>query len=238
LCLRRPGRRVRHRTHGATREAGAIDNPGNAQTAEVVRELFIESRPELMRYLAFRVRNSAESEELAQEVYLRMMRLDQVHLIRNPRAYLFRVAASVLADRGRRQSRRIATNGWTVEAESHADDAAGPFERLLWRQRLDRVNGAINDLPERCRRALMLHRRDGWTYDEIAADLGVSRSMVKKYLRKALVLCRRALAEDEASKEAYAEGSAKASFEGSVGTSADTSADVSTDVPPDLEKKS
>jgi RNA polymerase sigma-70 factor (ECF subfamily) len=184
------------------KEVGAIDDLGNAQTAEVVRELFIDSRPELMRYLAFRVRDAAESEELAQEVYLRMMRLDQVHLIRNPRAYLFRVAASVLADRGRKLGRTVATNGWTAEAEGHADEGADPYERLLWRQRLDRVNAAIDELPARCRRALVLHRRDGWTYEEIAAELGVSRSMVKKHLRKALVLCRRALAEHEASTEA------------------------------------
>jgi RNA polymerase sigma factor (sigma-70 family) len=174
-----------------------IEGSAAPNTAEVVRELFLESRPELMRYLAFRVRNAAESEELAQEVYVRMMRLDQVHLIRNPRAYLFRVAASVLTDRGRLQSRRITTEEMADAADQLADGGAGPYEQLLWRQRLDRVNQAINDLPERCRRALVLHRRDGWTYDEIAADLGVSRSMVKKYLRKALVLCRRALAEEE-----------------------------------------
>lgn len=178
-------------------EGTKIEGSAAPNTAEVVRELFLESRPELMRYLAFRVRNAAESEELAPEVYVRMMRLDQVHLIRNPRAYLFRVAASVLADRGRLQSRRITTEEMADAADQLADGSAGPYEQLLWRQRLDRVNQAINDLPERCRRALVLHRRDGWTYDEIAADLGVSRSMVKKYLRKALVLCRRALAEEE-----------------------------------------
>ena len=181
------------------REVGVIDDGASSQTARVVHELFVEAQPELMRYLAFRVRNAAESEDLAQEVYLRMMRLDNVHLIRNPRAYLFRVASSVLADRGRRQGRTIPTSGWAVETESHPDGAAGPLERLIWRQRLERVNRAINELPKRCRRALILHRRDGWTYDEIAADLGVSRSMVTKYLRKALVLCRHALANDEAS---------------------------------------
>lgn len=189
----------RHRGASTVRRQEGTEIEGSAapSTAEVVRELFLESWPELMRYLAFRVRNAAESEELAQEVYVRMMRLDQVHLIRNPRAYLFRVAASVLADRGRMQSRRITTEEIADAADQLADGSAGPYEQLLWRQRLDRVNDAINDLPERCRRALMLHRRDGWTYDEIAADLGVSRSMVKKYLRKALVLCRRALAEEE-----------------------------------------
>ena len=104
-----------------------------------------------------------------------------------------------VADRGRRDGRTIPTSGWAVGTESRPDGAAGPLERLIWRQRLERVYRAINELPKRCRRALILHRRDGWTYDEIAADLEVSRSMVTKYLRKALVLCRHALANDEAS---------------------------------------
>lgn len=150
-----------------------------------------------MRFLAFRIRDAAESEELAQEAYLRMLKLEQIHLIRNPRAYLFRVAANVLADRGRIQNRRIRTEELKREAAEPPDDRADPYEQYLWRQRLDIVGGAVHDLPERCRRALILHRRDGWTYEEIASEFGVSSSMVKKYLRKALVLCRRALAEEE-----------------------------------------
>jgi RNA polymerase sigma factor (sigma-70 family) len=161
---------------------------------EFVTSLFIDSREELVRFLAFRVHDRLLIDDLEQEVYLRLLRLDQVHLIRNPRAYVFRVAANVVADHGRRHGSRI--HDELLEPESLVEDSSGPFENFLWRQRFDRVQRAVGALPERCRRALILHRRNGLTYDEIAAELGVSRSMVKKYLKKALLLCRRALGDD------------------------------------------
>ena len=178
-------------------EVDTGDQGSTGNSAEVIRDLFVEVREDLMRFLAFRVRNRAESEELAQEAYLRMLKLDQIHLIRNPRAYLFRVAANVLADSGRIRKRRILTEDFRDGSVDPPDRRADPFERAMWRQRMELVAGAVDELPENCRRALILHRRDGWTYNEIAEELGVSSSMVKKYLRKALVLCRRALAEEE-----------------------------------------
>jgi RNA polymerase sigma factor (sigma-70 family) len=156
-----------------------------------VTNLFIESREDLVRFLAFRVQDRGLIDDLEQEVYLRLLRLDQVHLIRNPRAYVLRVAANVVADHGRRLSSR--TQDEPAEADSFIEDGSGPFENFLWRQRFERVQRAIGDLPERCRRALILHRRNGLTYDEIAVELGVSRSMVKKYLKRALLVCRHAL---------------------------------------------
>jgi RNA polymerase sigma factor (sigma-70 family) len=161
---------------------------------ELVTGLFAELRADLVRYLAFRVRDRVLVDDLEQEVYLRLLRLDQVHLIRNPRSYVFRVAASVVADHGRRH------DGPTLEDtrnDARVEPGAGPFEEFEWRQRLEVVQRVLTQLPERCRRALVLHRRDGWTYDEIACELGVSKSMVKKYLKKALVLCRHALADED-----------------------------------------
>lgn len=148
-----------------------------------VTNLFIEWREELVRFLAFRVHDRVLIDDLEQEVYLRLLRLDQVHLIRNPRAYVMRVAANVVADHGRRIA--IRTRQETIEEPQTGD---GPFEHFLWRERYERVQRAVAALPDRCRRALILHRRNGLTYDEIAEELGVSRSMVKKYLKKALLL--------------------------------------------------
>ena len=167
-----------------------IERATDAAT-EFVTSIFIESREDLVRFLAFRVHDRILIQDLEQEVYLRLLRLDQVHLIRSPRAYVMRVAANVVADYGRRGG--IRTDG--EPSEKVAEKGEGPFEQLLWRQRYAVVQRAVSSLPERCRRALILHRRNGLTYDEIAVELGVSRSMVKKYLKKALLTCRRALGD-------------------------------------------
>lgn len=47
------------------------------------------------RYLHIRARNSADLPDLAQEVFLRLMRVDGHELIRCPEAYLFTVARHV-----------------------------------------------------------------------------------------------------------------------------------------------
>jgi DNA-directed RNA polymerase specialized sigma24 family protein len=44
---------------------------------------------------------------------------------------------------------------------------------------------------------MILHCRDGWTLDEIAVRLGVSRSMVKKHLARAVLRCRQQLSAPE-----------------------------------------
>jgi RNA polymerase sigma-19 factor, ECF subfamily len=173
---------------------GGTDTATNQATdaaGEFVTNLFIESREELVRFLAFRVHDPALIDDLEQEVYIRLLRLDRIHLIRNPRAYVLRVAANVVADYGRGPGKR--TNDELPESDTFVEAGSGPFENYLWRQRFERVQLAVAALPERCRRALILNRQKGMTYDEIAVELGVSRSMVKKYLKKALILCRGAL---------------------------------------------
>ncbi len=174
---------------------GGITATKQQRAEDLILDLGPELQTDLLRYFTSRERRT-RPEDLAQEVYLRLLRLKRVHPIRNPRAYLFRVAASVLADLYRRRSARIRTVPWaadTVELVPSPERSA--LQTAVSRQRLERLDRVLGELPKRCRRALILHRRDGWTYEEIAVELGVSKSMVKKYLQKALFLCRRALIE-------------------------------------------
>src|SRR5882757_5613008 len=60
---------------------------------------------QLRRYLAVRLRNAAaDVPDLTQEVYLRLLRIDNHETIRNAQAYLFTVASHVLHQHGLRQA--------------------------------------------------------------------------------------------------------------------------------------
>lgn len=122
-----------------------------------------------------------------------MLRLDASREIRNPRAYVFRVADAVYRDWRRRRDVRPPQRHQPSTPPVIADARADPLDRALWRQRFELVKDSIRDLPPRCRQALLLHRIHGWTYNEIADELGVSTAMVKKYLATALLHCRQAL---------------------------------------------
>ena len=164
---------------------------------ETFAEQAFELRHELVRFFALR-RQGPNAEDLAQEVYARLLRVDEVHTIRNPRAYVFRVAMNLLLDARRHRRARINTVPSGTSAPELIDDGHDPFCVATEKEKLAIVRRAIARLPKRCRRAVILHRYDGWTYDEIATELGVSKSMVKKYLKKAVLACRHAL--DQADK--------------------------------------
>src|SRR6266478_5158797 len=72
-----------------------------------------------------------------------------------------------------------------------------PSEQAETQQRVEELERALSLLPPRAQAALVLHRRDGFSLEEIAGQLGVSRPMAKKYLAKALLHCRQRLEDNE-----------------------------------------
>lgn len=56
-----------------------------------------------------------------------------------------------------------------------------------------RIWKAIDDLPEKCREVFLMSKRDGYSNDEIADELGISVKTVKNQMTKALSRLREAL---------------------------------------------
>ena len=79
---------------------------------------------------------------------------------------------------------------WTGPTPSQETHAIG-------RQRLRLLETALDELPTKPRLALLLNRVEGRTFAEIASRLGVSESMVAKYIAQALRHCRDRLARDD-----------------------------------------
>src|SRR5258708_26990377 len=52
--------------------------------------------PRLRRFLAVRLRNADDVPDLAQEVFLRLLRVEGYESIRSPEAYLFTIASHVI----------------------------------------------------------------------------------------------------------------------------------------------
>ncbi|RME67122.1 MAG: RNA polymerase sigma factor [Alphaproteobacteria bacterium] len=158
--------------------------------AHVVRVL-LEHQPSLKAMLIERLGSEADADEVLQETYIRVSTLDDPSAIDNPRAYVFRIATNLGIDRGRELTRRRALfvhdDG---VAQSVPSDQPSPEQVAINRTRLRLIHEALLELPAKCRQAFLLSRRDGLTYKEIGARLGVSDNMVKKYLVRALVLCR------------------------------------------------
>lgn len=149
----------------------------------------------LRRFLSSRARNPADVPDLAQEVFLRLMRVEQHAVIRSPEAYLFTVASHVVHQHTLREAsapRAIDITELLTELElTSTDDPAAAAET---QERLQNLQRALNELPPKYMTTLLLHRFAGFSIEEIGKQLGVARPTAKKYLAQALIHCRNARA--------------------------------------------
>ena len=153
----------------------------------------------LRRFFTLHLRNNADAPDLAQEVFLRLMRVEHHESIRSPEAYLFTVASHVLHQHTLRQSNAPPSIDISeVFAELQLTSGDDPMVRTDAQQRLDVLERALSRLPPKVSATLLLHRFAGLTIEEIAQRLGMSRPTAKKYLARALALCRDVLVADEA----------------------------------------
>ncbi len=117
---------------------------------------------------------------------MRLLRVKDAHLIEDPVAYLFRIARNLVGE----MYTKLPPKADSLVDVELADRRADVEALADNKQQLDRLEEVISHLNPKCRAALILQRRDGMTVDEIAAELGISRGMVKKYLAQGLARCR------------------------------------------------
>lgn len=148
--------------------------------------LSLRFRPALIGYFRRRIKDSAEAEDLAQEVFLRMLRRGNVSGLSDVRAYLFETASSVLVDRARRGAVRHRSKHDSFDPQAHAGEAF-PIERVfLGKEELSRASVALLELPERTRTIFVLRRLEGMRYADVARRLGISVSAAEKHMGRAV----------------------------------------------------
>lgn len=147
----------------------------------------------LRRYLSVHLRNIQDVPDLAQEVYLRLLRVSHQEAIRNPEAYLFTVASHVMRQHLLRQSTDTpAVDITEALAELTIPPGEEPPEIVDNSQRLEQFQKDILDrLPPRVGAALVLHRVHGCSVQETADQMGIARETVKQYLADAAKRCRK-----------------------------------------------
>jgi RNA polymerase sigma factor (sigma-70 family) len=161
-----------------------------------LQSVFMEARADLERMLRRRLGSSSSAADLAQDLYFRLRHLTAPLPDRHQaRTYLFRMAVNLVTDHMRMEGRRAELlTGAVVLFDDVCD---GPERDVLTRDQMLRVEQALSELPPRCRDVLYMSRMERKTHAEIAAALGVPRSLVEKYLIRALRHCRARLSESE-----------------------------------------
>lgn len=141
--------------------------------------------------------SSDSAVDIVHELYVRLAeKPDRLATTRSIYAFLARAAVNLGIDKLRREGReRRIFSGTEAEALTIASDAPAPDHRLEVGARLAVLRQAILELPHRRRAVFILHRLHQMDPDAIARRLRISRNMVDRHLRRALLHCLDRLAE-------------------------------------------
>jgi RNA polymerase sigma-70 factor (ECF subfamily) len=150
--------------------------------------------PALRAYLSKRFPSLPDHDDLVQETYARLLRVDDPSRLAHPKAFLFTTARNAAIDLFRR--RDVHPHEPLAESEGLIalpllDTPLSVAETLERRQRREALTEALRALPERCREVMLLRYLDGCSGKEIAARLGISLGTVKGHLLKGVRDCAR-----------------------------------------------
>ncbi|GKS56764.1 DNA-directed RNA polymerase sigma-70 factor [Nitrospira sp.] len=151
-----------------------------------IEDLFHRYREELTRRLFTMVHSRETAADLVQETYVRLLRLADTQPVEQPRALLHRIATNLAIDHLRASRNGLDLADSLDEATAVACEAPSQERDLLGKERFRLFLQSIEQLPPRCREAFLLHRVYGYSYREIAAQMGISDSGVEKLLMRAL----------------------------------------------------
>src|SRR5215472_4195227 len=142
-----------------------------------------------------RAGHSADSEDIAQDVCLRALAVEQPERVRDPVRYVMRIARNLFLDRQRNRKREAALFDASAAAAEKNGSPLDPERIVAGRQELKIALAAIEQLPPRCREAFTLHRFHALSYAAVARRMGVGAGTVEKHIAEAMFRIARALQE-------------------------------------------
>jgi RNA polymerase sigma factor (sigma-70 family) len=165
---------------------------GSGEThSALIERLFHEHNDALVRFLAARLGSRHEAREVAQEAYVRLLKLDTPGAVSYFRAFLFKTAENLAVDRVRARAYRERAAPLAFFDQFATGET--PERELSGIQEVQLMHRLLAELPPKCQYAFVMSRLQGVDVNVIARDMGITPTMVRRYISRALVHCRQGL---------------------------------------------
>lgn len=156
-------------------------------------EFYRQQHRALISFLQSKLGSEQEAHDVAQQTYERLLNNSKTEAVNNPRAFVFRVARNLAIDHLRQRKVRGDDEVGDFDGSELVSPAISPDERVDYELTVAMVRIFISELPPKCRSAFLYYKFEERDYAEIAGLLGVSESMVRKYVLRAMAYCRQRL---------------------------------------------
>lgn len=134
------------------------------------------------RYVAFRVRDGDDVDDLVAEVFRRVVSGPAPVEPEARPAWIFRVAHNAVVDHYRRRRFPLLP----VDASDRPDDAPSLPDRFVADERMRATDEAIRALPGRQRAAIYLRFYEDLPYEQIASVMGMPATTVRSLVHRGL----------------------------------------------------
>lgn len=160
-----------------------------ASHAQATQALYLQHHGWLVARLRRKLGCAWDAADLAQSTFVRVLTASSQRLeeLAEPRAYLTTVAQRLLANHLRR--RQIERAYLEALASLPEPVAPAPEVRLMVLETLCAIDRLLDGLPVVARKAFLLWRLEELTQEEIAEQLGLSRTTVRRHLAAAAERC-------------------------------------------------
>ena len=150
------------------------------QLAEFLRE----NNNALVSYVYSWVRSRPDALDIVQEAYCRIFRLGDLQGVNHLRGYLFKTAKNIATDWVRQ---RIVREAYVHDEPLRGNkEAASPEDIWLAREELETLERNVENLPPKCKLALIMVRVDGASYEEVAEKLGIKTHSARRLVERAM----------------------------------------------------
>ena len=138
--------------------------------------------PQLYTSIAFMAQSHEDAQEIIHETFLKIWKAKEtLMLVKSFEDYTYTLAKNLLFNHLKRKkiSQRVMQS---LSDESIKNAGPAPDQEYLYKQYYETAINAINQLTEQKRRIFLLRTQEGWSLGEIADEMGISVSAVKKHL--------------------------------------------------------
>ena len=165
----------------------SVDGLVDGRVDSRVDSLYREHRPWLFGWLRRKLGCDHRAEDLAQDVFVRVIQGRKAVRAHDARALLTTIAKGLVVDHQRHAALEYAYLGYlSTLPQAYAPSPETQAEQL---QALVRLDHLLDGLPPKARAAFLMSQLDGLTYPDIAERLGVSLSSVQQYMVRAMTAC-------------------------------------------------
>ena len=166
-------------------------------TQQTFHHLYSNHHGWLHNWLSNKLACTHQAADFAQDTFFRLLTFSGMNDIKEPRAFLTTTASRIIIDDARRK--KLEHNYLERYYYYHGEQACIPSEEslLIVTQSLAMIINMLDALPVKCQQAFLMNRLDGMCHSDIAEQLGVSKSMIKKYMAKAMLHCYQLVHNDE-----------------------------------------